>query len=60
MGTPRKSYLRRRRKRREELGKLRQKYRKAKTSEEKEQILEKMTKIAPHVEAKEFIAKARR
>lgn len=60
MGALRKSYLRRRRKRKEELGKLRNKYKSAKITEQKEKILERLAKIAPYVAAKAFIAKAKR
>lgn len=56
MGTLRKSYLRKRRKRKEELGKLRAAYQLARTKEEKEKILSKVTKIAPHLTVEEFLA----
>ncbi|MCS7163881.1 MAG: DUF6800 family protein [Thermodesulfovibrio sp.] len=48
--------LRKRRLRREKLRKLREKFKMAKTEEEKKKILEKVSKIAPTVKIEEFIA----
>jgi len=48
--------IEKRRKRREKLKKLREKYLLAKTKEEKERILEKLRKIAPWLSEEEFLA----
>ncbi len=45
----------RRRKRREKLKKLREKYKLAKTDQEREKILEKVRKIAPWLSKEEFL-----
>ncbi len=45
-----------RRKRKEKLRKLREKYKSARTNEEKEKILEKAKKIAPWLLKDEFLA----
>ena len=54
-GQVRKTELHRRRKRKEKLGKLRKKFLLAKTSQEKEQILEKVRRIAPWLSKEEFL-----
>ena len=54
MGTPRKTYLHARRHRKENLGKLRQKYQKARNQMEKDKILEKVRKISPFSLTKDF------
>lgn len=48
--------IEKRRKRREKLKKLREKYLLAKTKEEKERILEKVRKIAPWLSEEKFLA----
>ena len=48
--------IEKRRKRREKLKKLREKYLLAKTKEEKERILEKLRKIAPWLSEEGFLA----
>lgn len=47
--------IRKKRKRKEKLAKLREKYLKAKTKEEKQAILEKMKKITPWLSEEEFL-----
>ena len=57
MGGPtRPKYIRRKRKRREKLRKLREKYKLAKTQNEKDKILEKVWKIAPWISKEEFLS----
>lgn len=48
--------VKKRRKRREKLRKLRDKYLKAKTDKEREEIIEKMKKITPYLSKEEFLA----
>jgi len=50
-----KKIFERRRKRREKLKRLREKYKLAKTKVEKEKILEKVRKIAPWLSEEEFL-----
>lgn len=51
----RKQEIRRRRARKEALKKLRKRYQKAKTTEEKRKIIEKLFKVAPCITESEFI-----
>ena len=51
----RKFEIKKRRKRRKKLAKLRQAYLSAKTKSEKEKILEKVNRIAPHLSREEFL-----
>ena len=56
MGGPtRPKYIRKKRKRKEKLRKLREKYKLAKTQDEKDKILEKVWKIAPWISREEFL-----
>lgn len=48
--------LRKRRLRREKLKKLREKFKEAKSEEEKKRILEKVSKISPSLKIEQFIA----
>jgi hypothetical protein len=60
MGTLRKSLISRRRTRKKKLGKLRRLFVQAKTQEEKDKVLAKLFKIAPHIRKEEFIAGIKR
>lgn len=55
MANLRRSIINRRRKRKEKLGKLRRLYIQATTNEEKERILEKVFKVAPHLRRDDFL-----
>ncbi|ODA44211.1 hypothetical protein THER_1050 [Thermodesulfovibrio sp. N1] len=48
--------LKKRRHRREKLSKLREKFKLAKTEEEKKRILNKVSKIAPSLKVEDFLA----
>jgi hypothetical protein len=52
----RRNELHRRRVRRQRLKKLRERYARAKTNAEKEQILQKVSRVAPCVSTEEFLA----
>lgn len=51
----RRFQIRQRQKRREKIKKLKEKYLRAKTQEEKEKIIEKISKIAPHYPIEEIL-----
>jgi len=51
----RRFQIRQKIKRREKIKKLKEKYKLAKTQEEKEKILEKLRKIAPHYPLEQFL-----
>lgn len=55
MGTLRQTIIHRRRKRKEKLAKLRRLFLQAQNEEEKNKVLEKLFKIAPHVSNEEFL-----
>jgi hypothetical protein len=51
----RRFQIRQKRKRKEKIKKHKEKYKLAKTQEEKEKILEKLRKIAPHYSLEQFL-----
>jgi hypothetical protein len=51
----RRFQIRQKRERREKIKKLKEKYKLAKTQEEKEKIIEKLRKIAPHYPLEQFL-----
>ncbi len=49
--------IKKKQKKREKLKRLKEKYFGAKTQQEKEKIIEKILKIAPHIKIKEWLSK---
>ncbi|MEO0275796.1 MAG: DUF6800 family protein, partial [candidate division WOR-3 bacterium] len=54
-GRPHVTLLKRKRKRREKIRKLREKYLKAQTEEERKKIIEKALRVNPYITEKEFL-----
>ncbi len=54
-GRPHVTILKRKRKRREKIRKLREKYLRAQTEEERRKIIEKALKVNPYITEKEFL-----